>query len=116
MEFFEGFGGVGAEAGVDFGGLDDGAAGGGEPSEAGGEVEFADRAGVGTAGADEFKGPEIVFDLLDIEGVAKGQEPLFVEGYFSLQVFELLGIYNNADVEELFAFHPWDYPYNGVFK
>ena len=61
----QGLGGIGAEAGVDFGGLDYRAAGSCQPAEAGGRVELAYGAGI-FAWANSFYGVKVLLYLTDI--------------------------------------------------
>ena len=116
IEFLEGSGWVGAESGVDFGGLYDGTAGGGEPAKAGGHVQFAYRAGLWAAQGDVFEGAEMVFHFVDIEVWGKDAKAVFIKVEQGLQEFGFRAIENDADVKKFFPFDPWHYANNGILK
>jgi len=109
-------GGIAAKAGVYFGGLEDGAAGSGEPAKAGSYVQCADGTSFGAAEGDLSEGFQVLLNLCDVDAGEKCFEPGFVQGEDGLQEFLFRTIEDDPDIQELFALDPGHNTKHGVFK
>src|SRR5580692_10635567 len=101
---------------MDFGGLEDRAAGCGEPAKAAGHIEAADGAAGLFAGGDSCQGVEVVVQLFKIESRVKGEKAVALLGAAEPQKFQPGAIEDDSDVEELFAVDPGDDADDGIFK
>ena len=115
-EVVQGEGGGIAEAAVDGGDLDDGAAGGDEPMEAFAQGEAGDGAGGGVCGADFGEGFEVFADEGNVEIGPEGVEARLVDVDAGFEELAREAEEDDAGVDELFALDAGDDAEDGVIK
>src|SRR4051812_26922081 len=101
---------------MDVRGLDDRAARGDEPVEAGALRERADVAGVGTAGADFRDGREIGFDDVDVDGWCEHVQSRAIERDAAIEIAAGRAEDDHAGIEKLAAIDARNDAHDGVIK
>ena len=98
-------------------GLDYGAAGGGEPAEAGGNGQLANGAAVGFTLANPLKSMQALAELVQVKvGAGKGAEAGLVKGGFGAQIALGGAVQYYAYVHKLLALYARHHPNYGVLK
>jgi hypothetical protein len=101
---------------VDLRGLKYGAPRCSKPSESFCERELSDWAAIGTTFTNPLKGLDVFVQLLNVRGIGKEFQTLFVEVKYASEKFLLRAKQNDAHIDELLAFNMRNNANDGVFK
>lgn len=116
VQFLQRLRGIFAKTGMHLRQLYNGASCRRQPAEAGGHIQFPDRAPCFAPPAYLFERTKASPQFSDIEGTRKSTQPLLVQRKGRLQKLQLPAIKDDAHIEELFTLHPGNYANNGIFK